>query len=106
MGHYNAHAAGPSSAHLAHDFGEEDDYYSANLSAAPTIDQNYNIELGDAIYDSAGGDTDYCCISILGDVDVFKLTSFFAFFKDSFHWSLPYPFQRGKTKANRTVLVD
>ena len=44
MGHYNAHAAGPSSAHLAHDFGEEDDYYSANLSAAPTIDQNYNIE--------------------------------------------------------------
>ena len=53
MGHYNTHAVGPSSAHLAHDFAEEDDYYSANLSAAPTIDQNYNIEFGDTAYDLA-----------------------------------------------------
>ena len=67
MGHYNTHAAGPSSAHLAHDFTEEDDYYSANLSAASTIDHNYNIEFGDTAYDSAGGDPDYCCISILED---------------------------------------
>ena len=67
MGHYNAHAAGPSSAHLAHDFAEEDDYYNANLSAAPIIDQHYNVEFGDTTYDSARGDADYCCISILED---------------------------------------
>ena len=65
MGHYNTHAAGPSSAHLAHYLDEEDDYYIAELSAAPTIDQNYNIEFGDTSYDSAGGDPNNCYISIL-----------------------------------------